>query len=232
MKKWVCKVCGYVHIGDSVPEVCPKCRNPNLKFNEQSTEFIDEILSVNDYFTQGNILYYAKDYKGAIECYSKVIAMQPNGDGAYFNRGLCFSAEKLLVEAYSDFENAVRINPKNKVYYETFSNYKKQYFYLVFVGLMKIILKFVGPLIGGFIGAKIGLGNDDFIKAAINGSAGIGTVIKTVVGTVVGATVVGIIGSQLFLLIGWIGNKKLSMSFDLVEMYKDGWNATDASEPL
>jgi flavin reductase (DIM6/NTAB) family NADH-FMN oxidoreductase RutF/rubredoxin len=25
MKKWVCKVCGYVHEGDSPPEVCPVC---------------------------------------------------------------------------------------------------------------------------------------------------------------------------------------------------------------
>ncbi len=26
MKKFVCKVCGYVHVGESAPEACPKCK--------------------------------------------------------------------------------------------------------------------------------------------------------------------------------------------------------------
>lgn len=26
MKKWVCKVCGYVHEGDEPPEICPVCK--------------------------------------------------------------------------------------------------------------------------------------------------------------------------------------------------------------
>lgn len=26
MKKWVCKVCGYVHTGDNAPEFCPQCK--------------------------------------------------------------------------------------------------------------------------------------------------------------------------------------------------------------
>ena len=33
MKKWVCKVCGYVHTGDNAPEVCPQCGAKNA-FNE------------------------------------------------------------------------------------------------------------------------------------------------------------------------------------------------------
>ncbi len=33
MKKWVCKVCGYVHTGDNAPEVCPQCKAKNA-FNE------------------------------------------------------------------------------------------------------------------------------------------------------------------------------------------------------
>ena len=38
MKKFVCKVCGYVHEGDSAPERCPQCKVPGSKFNEQSGE--------------------------------------------------------------------------------------------------------------------------------------------------------------------------------------------------
>ena len=36
MKKWVCSVCGYVHSGDTPPEVCPPCKAPASKFSEQS----------------------------------------------------------------------------------------------------------------------------------------------------------------------------------------------------
>ncbi|MGN1398377.1 MAG: rubrerythrin [Erysipelotrichaceae bacterium] len=32
MAKWKCKVCGYVHEGDSAPEVCPLCKQPASSF--------------------------------------------------------------------------------------------------------------------------------------------------------------------------------------------------------
>ncbi|MEG0803704.1 MAG: NADH peroxidase, partial [Pygmaiobacter sp.] len=35
MKKFVCTVCGYVHEGDSAPDVCPVCKAPASKFVEQ-----------------------------------------------------------------------------------------------------------------------------------------------------------------------------------------------------
>lgn len=38
MKKWVCTVCGYVHEGDTPPEVCPICKQPASKFKEQTEE--------------------------------------------------------------------------------------------------------------------------------------------------------------------------------------------------
>jgi len=36
MKKFVCSVCGYVHNGDSAPQVCPQCGVYADKFHEQS----------------------------------------------------------------------------------------------------------------------------------------------------------------------------------------------------
>ena len=36
MKKFVCSVCGYVHVGDEAPDACPQCKAPKAKFNEQS----------------------------------------------------------------------------------------------------------------------------------------------------------------------------------------------------
>ena len=38
MKKFVCLVCGYVHEGESAPEVCPICKVPGSKFFEQAGE--------------------------------------------------------------------------------------------------------------------------------------------------------------------------------------------------
>ncbi len=35
MKKFVCKVCGYVHEGDAAPEKCPQCGAPASKFEEK-----------------------------------------------------------------------------------------------------------------------------------------------------------------------------------------------------
>ena len=36
MKKFVCKVCGYVHEGDAAPERCPQCKVPAEKFEEMT----------------------------------------------------------------------------------------------------------------------------------------------------------------------------------------------------
>ncbi len=44
MKKFVCTVCGYIHEGDSAPEVCPVCGVGADKFVEKSDSlsFADE----------------------------------------------------------------------------------------------------------------------------------------------------------------------------------------------
>ena len=34
MAKWVCKVCGYVHEGDTPPEKCPQCGAPASRFEK------------------------------------------------------------------------------------------------------------------------------------------------------------------------------------------------------
>lgn len=34
MKKFICTVCGYVHVGDTPPAVCPQCKQPAEKFKE------------------------------------------------------------------------------------------------------------------------------------------------------------------------------------------------------
>lgn len=38
MKKWKCKVCGYIHQGDTPPEKCPICKQPSTAFELISDE--------------------------------------------------------------------------------------------------------------------------------------------------------------------------------------------------
>lgn len=38
MKRFVCSVCGYVHEGESAPEECPICHQPQEKFKEEALE--------------------------------------------------------------------------------------------------------------------------------------------------------------------------------------------------
>ena len=40
MKKFVCPVCGYVHMGDSAPEFCPQCKVPGSKFKVHEGEMV------------------------------------------------------------------------------------------------------------------------------------------------------------------------------------------------
>ncbi|RJP18074.1 MAG: rubrerythrin family protein [Deltaproteobacteria bacterium] len=32
MKKWKCRVCGYIHVGDKPPDFCPICGAPSDQF--------------------------------------------------------------------------------------------------------------------------------------------------------------------------------------------------------
>jgi len=38
MTKWICSVCGHVHVGDTAPEKCPICKVPAEKFNKASED--------------------------------------------------------------------------------------------------------------------------------------------------------------------------------------------------
>ncbi|BEP27879.1 NADH peroxidase [Helicovermis profundi] len=40
MKKFVCKVCGYVHEGDSAPDKCPQCGAPKEQFIEKNDDVL------------------------------------------------------------------------------------------------------------------------------------------------------------------------------------------------
>ena len=52
MKKWVCQVCGYVHVGETAPEACPICKAPASKFILQAEEGL--------VFADGHVIGIAK----------------------------------------------------------------------------------------------------------------------------------------------------------------------------
>lgn len=53
MKHFRCSVCGYVHIGDNPPEVCPNCNAPKEKFVEVSADFEDIHLNYGQKLSYG-----------------------------------------------------------------------------------------------------------------------------------------------------------------------------------
>ena len=36
---WVCRNCGYIHVGDSAPEVCPACKHPQAYFERKAENY-------------------------------------------------------------------------------------------------------------------------------------------------------------------------------------------------
>ena len=46
MKAYVCKICGYIHFGEELPEKCPQCGAPKEKFvlkeETQGNNYVDE----------------------------------------------------------------------------------------------------------------------------------------------------------------------------------------------
>ena len=46
MKKFVCKVCGYIYEGEAAPEKCPQCKAPATKFEEQKGDMENELIDV------------------------------------------------------------------------------------------------------------------------------------------------------------------------------------------
>ena len=39
MKKFVCTVCGYIHEGETAPEVCPVCSHPKAYFEIKAENY-------------------------------------------------------------------------------------------------------------------------------------------------------------------------------------------------
>ena len=80
--------------------------------------FISFGQTANEYYNRGYDKDELKDYKGAIEDYTKVIEINPNYAIAYYNRGISKAELKDHNGAISDYTKAIDINPNYaKAYY-------------------------------------------------------------------------------------------------------------------
>ncbi len=69
MAKYVCSVCGYVHEGDSAPEVCPVCGVPAEKFMKQeegATWAAEHVVGVAKGVSEDILMDLRANYEG--EC--------------------------------------------------------------------------------------------------------------------------------------------------------------------
>jgi tetratricopeptide (TPR) repeat protein len=70
-------------------------------------------LSANDLFYEGFMLLNAKNYKDAINTFSKAIQLNPESVEAYNNRGFAYNALGLYSNALDDMNRALLLDPKN-----------------------------------------------------------------------------------------------------------------------
>lgn len=62
-----------------------------------------------DWYTKGNILMNMKDLDGALKCYDKAIALDPNYVKAWYRKGWALISKKELVRAIACFDRVIEI---------------------------------------------------------------------------------------------------------------------------
>ena len=88
---------------------------------------VDRDFLANQKFEEGNKLYYAKDYYGAIKLYREALKLNPNFADAYNNRGNAYKDLGQYERAIQDFDKAIQLNPN---YDMAYNNRGVAYYYL------------------------------------------------------------------------------------------------------
>ena len=71
----------------------------------------DPQLTPEEHKAQGNELYKAKDFAGAIECYSQAIRLAPDNPTFYSNRSAAWQASNKMASCLEDCVRAVELDP-------------------------------------------------------------------------------------------------------------------------
>jgi stress-induced-phosphoprotein 1 len=61
---------------------------------------------------EGNALFKAGDFVGAVKSYTESIKRDPKDPRGYNNRALCYTKLAALPEALKDAEEAIKVDPK------------------------------------------------------------------------------------------------------------------------
>jgi len=67
--------------------------------------------TAQDWYQRGNDAFAREEYDTALDCYTKLIEMEPEMPGAYYTRGTVYGARKEYEKAVVDFDNAILLYP-------------------------------------------------------------------------------------------------------------------------
>ena len=139
MKKWKCKVCGYIHQGDTPPEKCPICKQPSTAFelisDESATAQLTDFIQISDYlYTDGNFVdltsnfeigeefeHDGTEYQGRFKEYKYV--MHLNDLFSYTS----VDVKPITEDAYRTLYTAFTENAKNKKNWHIRINFTARY---------------------------------------------------------------------------------------------------------
>lgn len=110
-----CRECGRDFICDrhqnKKSHLCEDCEHKRCRMEE-----------VLKYYNLGNEWFEKKDYVSAIDCYCKVIELDPKHINAYIGRGNAFHEQENYDRAIEDFTKAIELDPKDAVAYNNRGN--------------------------------------------------------------------------------------------------------------
>ena len=94
------------------PDILNKLREAEKqKVDEDAKAYINPELSEKAR-EEGNALFKAGDFAGAVKSYSESIKRDPTDPRGYNNRALCYTKLAALPEALKDAEKAIEVDPK------------------------------------------------------------------------------------------------------------------------
>lgn len=94
------------------PDVLNKLREcEREKVAADAAAYIDPALSEKAR-EEGNALFKAGDFVGAVKSYTESIKRDPKDPKGYNNRALCYTKLAALPEALKDTEEAIKVDPK------------------------------------------------------------------------------------------------------------------------
>jgi len=73
--------------------------------------YIEENLTVEDFGKRGSTYYKRNKYDLAIRDYDKVLLMDPENFGAYYDRGLAYHKKGDYERAIQDYDKVIKLNP-------------------------------------------------------------------------------------------------------------------------